>query len=59
MEEEDFYIENGYYVFTEKYHLKRGYCCKSACRHCPWNYKKNLDKQSSKIKNFLKNDDKN
>lgn len=59
MEEEDFYIENGYYVFTEKYHLKRGYCCKSACRHCPWNYKKNPEKQSSGIKNILKNDDKN
>lgn len=36
----DFYIENGYYVFTEQYHLKRGYCCKSGCRHCPWSYKK-------------------
>ena len=36
----DFYIENGYYVFTEQYHLKRGYCCKSGCRHCPWKYKK-------------------
>ncbi len=41
MEEKvDFYIENGYYVFTEQYHLKRGYCCKSGCRHCPWKYKK-------------------
>jgi hypothetical protein len=33
----DFYIENGLYVFTEAYHLKRGYCCKNGCRHCPWN----------------------
>jgi hypothetical protein len=34
---EDFYItEEGYIVFTEKYHLKRGYCCQSGCRHCPW-----------------------
>jgi hypothetical protein len=37
---EDYYIENGYYVFTEEYHLKRGYCCKSGCRHCPWKYRK-------------------
>lgn len=59
MEEEDFYIENGYYVFTEKYHLKRGYCCKSACRHCPWNYKKNPDKSTIGLKNNLKKDDKN
>lgn len=40
LEQEDYYIENGYYVFTEKYHLKRGYCCKSECRHCPWKYSK-------------------
>ncbi|UII27696.1 DUF5522 domain-containing protein [Fulvivirga maritima] len=35
-----FYIENGLYVFTEAYHLKRGYCCKSGCRHCPYGFKK-------------------
>ena len=33
---EDFYEENGYRVFTEKYHLKRGYCCNNGCRHCPY-----------------------
>jgi len=32
----DYYIEKGYYVFTEAYHRKRGYCCKSSCRHCPY-----------------------
>ena len=31
-----YFIENGYYVFTEKAHLNRGYCCKSGCRHCPY-----------------------
>jgi len=36
-----YYIENGFYVFTEKYHLQRGYCCKSGCRHCPYGFKKN------------------
>lgn len=35
-----FYLENGYVVFTESYHLKRGYCCKNACRHCPYGFKK-------------------
>jgi hypothetical protein len=34
--QEDFYFENGLMVFTEAYHLKRGYCCKSGCRHCPY-----------------------
>ncbi|HYI78124.1 MAG TPA: DUF5522 domain-containing protein [Chryseolinea sp.] len=27
-------------VFTEAYHLKRGYCCKNRCRHCPYEFKK-------------------
>jgi len=36
---EDYYIENGVIVFTEKYHLKRGYCCESGCRHCPYGFK--------------------
>lgn len=41
---EDFYYnEQGYKVFTEKYHLKRGYCCKSGCRHCPYGYDKKTD----------------
>jgi hypothetical protein len=35
-EGEDYYLENGYLVFTEAYHLKRGHCCGSGCRHCPW-----------------------
>jgi hypothetical protein len=38
----DYYFnEQGLMVFTEKYHLKRGYCCKSGCRHCPYGFKKN------------------
>ena len=30
------YLENGYVVFTEAYHLQRGNCCGSGCRHCPF-----------------------
>ncbi|MBZ5521409.1 MAG: hypothetical protein LAP21_04035 [Acidobacteriia bacterium] len=36
VEGEDYYIEDGYYVFTASYLLKRGYCCGSGCRHCPY-----------------------
>lgn len=36
----DFYIENGLYVFTEKYLRERGKCCQSGCRHCPYGFKK-------------------
>ena len=42
-EEKDFYMENGFVVFTEAYHLRRGYCCKSGCRHCPYGFKKESD----------------
>ncbi|HET8738086.1 MAG TPA: DUF5522 domain-containing protein [Pricia sp.] len=39
LEDGDFYLsEEGYKVFTEIYHLKRGYCCESGCRHCPYGY---------------------
>lgn len=40
VEGEDYYLEKGRFVFTEKYHLKRGYCCGSGCRHCPYDNKK-------------------
>jgi len=41
MDPEDFYYSpEGYIVFTEKYHLKRGHCCKSGCKHCPYGYNK-------------------
>ncbi|MDB4347372.1 DUF5522 domain-containing protein [Bacteroidia bacterium] len=38
---EDYYInKEGLLVFTRKYHLKRGTCCKSGCKHCPYGYEK-------------------
>lgn len=33
---EDYYYDGPYLVFTEHYHLKRGTCCDSGCRHCPY-----------------------
>jgi len=38
-EKEDFYLEGSFIVFTEQYHLKRGSCCKSGCRHCPYGFR--------------------
>lgn len=39
IEGEDYYLnEKGLIVFTEKYHLDKGYCCGMGCRHCPYLY---------------------
>ncbi|MCO6045782.1 DUF5522 domain-containing protein [Aeoliella sp. ICT_H6.2] len=32
----DYYIEQGRVVFTAGYLLRRGKCCGSGCRHCPY-----------------------
>jgi hypothetical protein len=36
LDAEDYYYEGPYLVFTAAYHRKRGYCCGSGCRHCPY-----------------------
>jgi len=36
LEPEDFYFDGPNLVFTAAYHLKRGNCCGSGCRHCPY-----------------------
>ncbi|WP_256006951.1 MULTISPECIES: DUF5522 domain-containing protein [Pedobacter] len=37
--EPDYYFnEQGLMVFTKAYHLKRGFCCKNKCKHCPWGF---------------------
>jgi hypothetical protein len=41
LEEGDYYLSpEGYKCFTEKYHLKRGYCCENSCKHCPYGFDK-------------------
>lgn len=32
----DYYLENGKLVFSAIFLRKRGYCCESGCRHCPY-----------------------
>ncbi len=32
----DSYMEAGLLVYTAAFHLKRGSCCGSGCRHCPY-----------------------
>ncbi|MEM6299566.1 MAG: cysteine-rich CWC family protein [Bacteroidota bacterium] len=35
-----YYLEGENWVFTELYHLLRGNCCRSGCRHCAYGFKK-------------------
>ena len=39
----DFYYDGPYLVFTAQYHLRRGTCCDSGCRHCPYRSAVNAD----------------
>lgn len=40
-EKGDYYLSpEGYKIMTEKYLLKRGYCCQSGCKHCPYGFDK-------------------
>lgn len=43
-EGEDFYLnDEGLMVLTENYLLKRGFCCKSGCLHCPYGFTSKAD----------------
>tara|TARA_R110002049_G_scaffold74659_3_gene192402 strand:- start:343 stop:576 length:234 start_codon:yes stop_codon:yes gene_type:complete len=54
IEGEDFYYdEEGLMVLTASYLKKRGHCCHSDCRHCPYN-----ESSASDIPLELKIDDK-
>lgn len=36
IEGEDFYWAGEWMIFTRQFLLRRGYCCGSGCRHCPY-----------------------
>jgi len=42
-EAHEFYYDGPYIVFTAEYHLRRGWCCQSGCRHCPYGFEKPTD----------------
>ena len=41
IEQLHYYIEDGYFVFTELYHYLKGQCCGNKCRHCAYGHSKN------------------
>ena len=34
----DYYLEQERWVFTAHFLRKRGHCCESRCRHCPYGF---------------------
>ncbi len=56
-DKELYYLENGKVVFTPKYHIERGYCCGSGCRHCPYEPKHIIGNIELENKTKIKKDD--
>lgn len=47
----DYYLEKGNIIMTESYLKKRGTCCGSGCRHCPFDpYHTKGNKELKEIK---------
>lgn len=56
-EGEDFYYnEQGFFVFTEKYHVKKGYCCGNGCKHCPYNFEAVAEPKRSELLSLKRNE---
>ena len=53
----DYYIEGERVIFTALAHIKRGSCCGSFCRHCPYDPRHTKGKVvlSEKILKFTHN----
>jgi len=51
--------KEGFLVFTEQYHLERGYCCGQGCLHCPFNYEKVPEPRKTELLKAKKDLDKN
>ncbi|XP_071802782.1 uncharacterized protein [Asterias amurensis] len=47
---EDAYTDpsTGYVVLTQPYHIARGKCCGSCCRHCPYSHENVLERYRTK-----------
>lgn len=47
---DEYYLENGLMVFTERYHQRRGYCCGNGCRHCPYQFESVAPEKRAQLK---------
>jgi hypothetical protein len=47
----DYYLSpEGRVVFTEKYHLDKGFCCGNGCRHCPYDYDRVAEPRQTELR---------
>lgn len=61
-DDDEFVLNNeGLFVFTAEYLLKRGYCCGNGCLNCPFDYKNvvNLERKKQLIEAMKIRSDKN
>ncbi len=49
---------SGLVVFTEKYHLERGYCCGHGCKHCPFNHQEVPETKKSQLLSIVNKEEK-
>lgn len=42
VEGEDYTLEDGRMVLSREFLLKRGHCCNSRCRNCPYKFEKQI-----------------
>jgi hypothetical protein len=48
LEGQDYYVEHGLLVFTAAFLQRRGTCCESGCRHCPYRNPAATESQTEK-----------
>jgi len=53
-----YYDEDGLFVFTEKYHLEKGFCCGNGCKHCPYNFENVPEPKRSELLTLKQNEKK-
>ena len=52
----DYYLEEGFVIFTEKYLKEKGECCGNGCRHCPFHPKNIKGSISTEQESSLSNE---
>jgi hypothetical protein len=50
-----YWSDDGLIVFTEQYHLEKGYCCGNGCRHCPYDFENVPEPRRSELAEHREN----